>query len=221
MKSKYQQAIYVCYIHIKPNGEIFYVGIGNIKRPHSKSRRSKFWHNIVNKYGYNTKIISELSTWQTVCLLEKWMIREIGRRDLGLGPLVNLTDGGDGTINMSTEVKERLAAKLRGKIPWNKNIPMTNDAKIKSSISHTGNKQTSNTRKKISDNHRGHQTEETCKKLSDITKKSWANRKWKQEISIFGQKYKSMREAERNIGINRRELHKLCSDPNNLDYIFN
>jgi hypothetical protein len=42
--------------------------------------------------------------------MEKLLIKTIGRKDLGLGPLVNLTDGGDGTMGYkhSNETKERL-----------------------------------------------------------------------------------------------------------------
>jgi len=38
------------YFHINSvKNEIFYVGIGNNKRPFSKSTRSKLWHNVVKK----------------------------------------------------------------------------------------------------------------------------------------------------------------------------
>lgn len=164
---------WICYLHIKPDGEIFYVGIGNSKRPYSKGKRSKFWHNVVNKHGYSIKIITEYSSWEKVCQLEKWLIREIGRRDLGLGTLVNLTDGGDGTINASAESRERSAAKQRGRIPWNKGICMTDEAKEKSRKSHLGNKQSKETIIKISANHRRCQSEETKRKLSEIGRIYW------------------------------------------------
>lgn len=167
---------WLCYSHSKPDGEIFYIGIGNIKRPYKKDKRSEFWYNIVNKYGYLVNIIIENSTWEDVVEMEKYLIKKIGRRDLGLGTLVNLTDGGDGTINVSIDSREKSASKYRGRIPWNKGIPMTHAAKEKSKKSHTGNKHSKETKEKISLNHRHHQTDETKKKISDSVKELW-NRK--------------------------------------------
>ena len=41
------------YRHIRlDTNEVFYVGIGNEKRPYTKHRRSGFWNNIVNKTEY-------------------------------------------------------------------------------------------------------------------------------------------------------------------------
>ena len=40
--------------------------------------------------------------------LEKHLIKSIGRRDLGLGTLVNMTDGGEGLINCSEITKDKL-----------------------------------------------------------------------------------------------------------------
>ena len=86
------------YFHINPiKQEVFYVGMGDLERPYYKGEnRSAFWHNEVKKYGYNVVIIHENLTRREACELEKKYITQIGRRDLGLGPLVNLTDGGDG-----------------------------------------------------------------------------------------------------------------------------
>lgn len=78
--------------------EIFYVGIGkSIKRANqkSKTKRSKFWFNVVNKTDYVVEILVEDISWDEACELEKLLISEYGRRDLGLGNLVNLTDGGE------------------------------------------------------------------------------------------------------------------------------
>lgn len=49
--------------------------------------------------------------------LEKLLIAEIGRRDLGLGPLVNLTNGGDGSSGaiQSLEARAKKSAAMRGR----------------------------------------------------------------------------------------------------------
>ena len=81
--------------------EVFYIGIGsseNYKRAYSKDSRNKFWHSIVNKCGYAVDILLTDLNWEEACDIEKYLISSIGRRDLGNGVLVNMTDGGDGVF---------------------------------------------------------------------------------------------------------------------------
>lgn len=107
----------VLYFHINNiTGEVFYVGIGNSKRPYNK-RRTKFWHNIVNKYGYDIIIEETGLSKEQACELEKYWINRIGRRDLGLGTLVNQTDGGDGFNNIlfTEETRHKMSVSQIGK----------------------------------------------------------------------------------------------------------
>jgi hypothetical protein len=105
----------VLYHHIRlDNGEIFYVGIGDSARPYSHNNRNNYWHNIVEKYGYRVEIIKESLDWGDACKLEILEIKKFGRKDLGLGPLVNLTDGGDGTENLSYESRMVISEKMTG-----------------------------------------------------------------------------------------------------------
>jgi len=78
--------------------EIFYIGIGKNKSrayQKSKSKRSTFWLNIVNKTDYQVEIIAEELTWEEACELEIFLINEYGRKDLGTGSLVNMSEGGE------------------------------------------------------------------------------------------------------------------------------
>lgn len=86
------------YLHVNPiKQEIFYVGIGiNTIRPYRKGKRTNHWRNIVKKYGYQIIIIHDNLTYQEASELEVKYIAQIGRYDKGLGPLANMTDGGDG-----------------------------------------------------------------------------------------------------------------------------
>ncbi len=105
--------IYV-YLHVNPNRqEVFYVGIGNNKRPYLKSNRSSQWKRYTKKHDYQVIIIHEKLSWEEACLLEIKYIAQIGRRDKGLGNLVNQTDGGDGTRNVV--ISEATRNKLRYK----------------------------------------------------------------------------------------------------------
>lgn len=88
------------YQHVRlDTNEVFYIGIGKRKgRAHTHYGRNKHWHHIVNKVEYSVQIIAENISYQKALDLEKNLIRTIGRRDLGLGPLVNMTDGGEGSL---------------------------------------------------------------------------------------------------------------------------
>jgi hypothetical protein len=108
------------YKHIrKDTNEVFYIGIGKTqKRMISNNARNNHWKNIVNKVGFEYKIIEDNLSWADACELEKQLIRGYGRYDLGLGPLVNMTDGGDGTngIIYTKERNEKISKTLTGRV---------------------------------------------------------------------------------------------------------
>ena len=106
------------YRHIRlDKNEPFYIGIGddNYKRPYKKSGKTKYWKHIA-KNGYEVEIIMDGLTWEQACEKEKEFIILYGRKDLGNGILVNMTDGGDGVkgkvvtdetkLKISNSVKE-------------------------------------------------------------------------------------------------------------------
>jgi hypothetical protein len=62
---------------------------------------------IINKVAMN--LDEELAA-----LAEQELISKFGRRDLGLGPLLNLTDGGDGCYNPSSESRAKMSAARKG-----------------------------------------------------------------------------------------------------------
>lgn len=88
----------------KDTNTLFCIGIGkNKNRAYSKINRNKYWHNIINKAGYEVDILIDGCNWEQACEVEKGMISTYGRYDLGLGLLVNMTDGGEGFSNLSKE----------------------------------------------------------------------------------------------------------------------
>lgn len=116
--------MYVIYQHLrKTDNEVFYIGIGNNIRPHIKSGRSSFWKNEINKHDYIIKILSDNLEWSEAQQAEIELIKLYGRRDLGLGPLVNLTDGGDGAPGYvpTQEHKDKISKSCKGKNVGNKN----------------------------------------------------------------------------------------------------
>lgn len=107
----------VVYTHTRlDNNKVFYVGIGTKKRAFDRGSRNKYWYSVVNKHGYKVDITHEDVCWEEACSIEKYLIAFYGRADLKLGTLVNMTDGGDGTINKSEESKLRQleTAKING-----------------------------------------------------------------------------------------------------------
>jgi len=116
--------LYICivmaivYQHIrKDTNQVFYIGIGeDISRAYDK-RRKQHWKSIVNKHGYVVKILHDNLDWEQACKIEIQLISEIGRKDLGTGPLINLTSGGEGTPGrvVSNKTKQLLREKQTGK----------------------------------------------------------------------------------------------------------
>ena len=72
-------------------GQVFYVGKGKDKRLKSKMDRSKWWKNVVKKYGFIYEIVIRFKSEACAFSFEKALIRNYGRENL-----VNLTDGGEG-----------------------------------------------------------------------------------------------------------------------------
>lgn len=119
---------YFVYRHIrKDTNEVFYVGrgktyirtrskkincidsyVGKYWRAFQKSPRHKFWQSIVAKTDYDIEIIFESEDINIIMEKEKEFIKLYGRRDLWTGTLVNMTDGGDGLINLSQSSKDMI-----------------------------------------------------------------------------------------------------------------
>ena len=108
----------VVYLHKRNDtNEVFYVGIGKTdKRAFSKHSRNKYWKHIVEKVGYTIDILVSQTPWEDACKLEKLLIEKYGRRDLGMGSLVNMTDGGEGNLGLifSDETIQKMSKRNKG-----------------------------------------------------------------------------------------------------------
>lgn len=71
------------YRHLKPCGEVFYIGVGNKIRPYTKTDRSDFWWKVVNKYGYEIQILKTDLTKEEAYELEKILNNYEKMRDYG------------------------------------------------------------------------------------------------------------------------------------------
>jgi hypothetical protein len=179
----------IVYRHInKENREVFYVGIGKSeKRAHTIKKRSVFWDNYVSKHQFYIEITHSDICWEEACSIEKYLVSFYGRRDLGLGSLVNMTDGGDGAINLSQEVRNKISESLKNNpskpylklIEFNKTrqgIPCSEEKKQKISNAQKGREIPIESRIKMSKSHKGKKlSEEHVQKLKEASKPNKGN----------------------------------------------
>lgn len=105
--------------------EVFYIGIGGFCKKEkegsysrafckNKSKRNNYWFNIINKTDYKVEIVLDNLSIEELLKKEKDYIKLYGRKDTGVGTLVNMTDGGEGHTNYicreETREKMRKAA---------------------------------------------------------------------------------------------------------------
>lgn len=168
---------YYIYFHINDaKNEIFYVGKGFGRRAFRKNDRNKFWKNVTSKYSYTIVFPHKDITEEEAIKLEIYYISKIGRRDLGNGPLVNLTDGGDGSSGyiMTSEHKNKIREKMKGRIFSEEHLKRNRESKI-------GKQRPESVRKKLSNYRKGKRlSKETKLKISQSGK----GRKHSEETKI-------------------------------------
>lgn len=124
------------YRHLKPNGEVFYIGIGktkNFQRAYNKVNRSVFWKRVVAKYDYEVQILTTGLTKEQASEFEIMLVAYHKRIDCCGGTLVNMTDGGDGVFGRvcSEETKRKLSLSNKGK-------KLSEETKLKISLGKKG-----------------------------------------------------------------------------------
>ncbi len=197
---------YYIYGHYTADtNELFYVGKGHGRRcgQLSSKRRNKFWQNVVNKHGVRVEILIENLTEEEAFQLEMVLIKQYGRRDLGTGPLVNLTNGGEGPSGiiregrkLTTTERKHLSELLTGKPKPPRSIEhckklresklgkkrgsFTEEHRLKISLSNKGKIFTEEHKQKLSTAKKGKRrkpfSEETKRKIS-IARKKYEQRK--------------------------------------------
>lgn len=129
--------------------EVFYIGVGTRplnpqslsfnelhRRAFLKATRNPFWMNITTKTNYKVEIVEYFNTYEEAEKKEIELIKFYGRRDLGLGTLVNLTDGGKGQKNVhlrkhSEETKKKMSQSAKGKPKSKEHKEKLRQAKLK------------------------------------------------------------------------------------------
>lgn len=94
--------IYYVYQYIREDGTPYYVGKGKNDRAFSNNRRVKRPDD-PSRIVFVAQNLSEDAAFQ----LEKDLIQQYGRKDLGTGTLHNMTDGGEGQSGITPEMREK------------------------------------------------------------------------------------------------------------------
>lgn len=152
------------YIYYDPsrNNEPIYVGKGQKQRAWAHLKRKDkhpFTHRIqLMKKNNVLPIIGVYGGLdeEFALLLEEELINKFGRKDLGTGTLLNLTDGGDTPINLSAEARKKMSDAAKSRVH-------TDEYKRKMSISCSGRIVSEETRARMSGKT---PSEETKAKLS-------------------------------------------------------
>ena len=146
----------------KDTGEIFYVGIGKEESRACEYGRNHLWQKIVDETEYDIEITHRDIIYEEACSIEKYIIAFWGRKNLGLGPLTNLTDGGDTTegYRHTENTKEKISNTLIGfkhsqesiqKIAdSHKEVPLSNYHRYKISIGNSNKPKSNEHRKSLS-----------------------------------------------------------------------
>ena len=118
----------VVYRHIrKDTNQVFYIGIGKEEsRAYVKDagNRNPYWNRIVSNSDYEVQILFDGLSWEEACEKEIEFISLYGRKDLGLGTLANMTNGGDGGFGQikSEETRRKMSESHKGQKAWNKGL---------------------------------------------------------------------------------------------------
>jgi hypothetical protein len=141
--------MFYVYAHYrKTDNSLFYIGVASSqKRFTSTYSRNQLWKNIVDKNVFYYKILFEFDCFSKCFEKEKELIKKYGRIDLKTGFLCNMTDGGEGCLNLSKVSKDKISKSNKGK----KRNDFVKENMRKRML---GTKISEETRKKMSDSHK-------------------------------------------------------------------
>lgn len=200
----------------KKDNTVFYVGVGNEKRPFSDKNRNKYWHNVVSKDdGFNVDIRFKNISKKLAFYFEKKYILFFGRKNYDKnGILVNAGIGGEGTsgFKMSDETKKRISIGVK-KAFKNKDIY---DRMVKAKI---GRKHSEETKLKMSINNGAKQKKERERRRRELLNPNHPMRKFVGEKHyMYGKKMneetkKKISNSKKGIpSKNRKKIYQFTLD---------
>lgn len=194
---------YCVYKHTAPNGKT-YIG-QTCQKPEQRWKNGKGYLNneyftrAIQKYGwdnFNHEILYSGLTKDESDVLEIELIAKYNSTDKNFG--FNMENGGYGKGKHSQETLIKMSEGRKGIPAWNKGISMSDEQKKLISKANKG---------KDSSFKGKHHTDESKRKLSESKLE-----KMKSVICIETRLiYKSLKDAEIQTGINRKNISKVCS----------
>lgn len=201
--------MFYVYRHIRlDTNTVFYVGKGHGRRAWNKSKRSKYWKNIVNKHGYRVEIIIDGFTEREALDRETEFIKMY--KDLGYCE-ANFTNGGEGVsgYKFTPEQRKRLSESHMGQKSWNKGKIGILSEETKKLIS---KKLKLYYKKHVSKNKGRVHSEKTKKKSSEAQKRRFKTQKHPRKGSKCSESTK-LKISEANLGnIRTPEQRKRLSE---------
>ena len=215
------------YIHTCPNGKK-YVGLTTTepkKRWGSNGVRyksNKHFYSAIQKYGWDNieHQVIEIDTMSEMYYLEKYLISyyHSNKKEFGYNKSIGGEKSGAG-CHLSIETRHKLSeakkgnqyhkgkhhsaeakAKMKGRIPWNKGIPCSEEYKRKISESNKGKSRSEETRRKISETKKG-------KPISDEQKRKISEAKKGKPIS--DEQKRKMSESHKGKSRSEETKHKI------------
>jgi hypothetical protein len=202
------------YRHIRlDTNEVFYIGLGTkckdnshsvtYARAYTRHERNPIWKNITYKTKYKVEILLESDNYEFIKEKEVEFVQLYGRKDLGLGTLVNMTNGGDGMLGhiFSEKHRKNLSNARKG-------MKLSDYTKRKQSESKKGILLSKEHKEKLSKAKLGHTpTKESVEKSSKNRQK-----KIKQftKNNEFIKEWESILIASKTLDINNCQIGQVC-----------
>jgi hypothetical protein len=129
------------YRHIRLDTmQPFYIGKGSdenglYKRANTKISRNNYWNKIIEKTNYRVDILLDNLTNFEAFEKEIEFIKIYGRVNIGTGILCNMTDGGEGSLNIGDETRKKLSLASKGRKHKIESIEKMRIAQIKPPMS--------------------------------------------------------------------------------------
>lgn len=209
---------YTVYMHIAPSGKryIGITGVEPIKRWGSNGNGyyGQVFEQAIRKYGWKNiehQILFTGLNKEEAERKEIELIAQYKTTDSRYG--YNVENGGKSVGRFTEETKKKISDSTKGRIPWNKGVPRTEEEKRKMSLAHMGKCKGSKNynygkhlpdevKKKISESRKGQKSYWKGKHIPEKTKQKLSEAHSVEIIRIEdGMRYLSIKKASEHMGI--------------------